>query len=176
MYDMTGSRALPFRGRESSFARRTAEGGRPHMIICGTAAGACPERRRGAGGATLELGGAAGREYDWGGRCHENNSVHLYCCIDAGVGTAECFGGTAGAGGETVGKCGGEVCGTACGAGTGREERAGVFGDVLVSERRRICAGDGRGGGSRHRIRFAIRRWRERQGSVPGSVFQEREA
>src|ERR1022692_3406609 len=158
MYGMTGHRALPFRCRESSFARRTAEGGRPHMILGATAAGACLERSRRDRGATLELGGAASGEYDWGGRCHEKKSVHLYCCIDAGVGTAECFGGTA------------------CGAGTGREERAGVFGDVLVSERRRICAGDGRGGGSRHRIRFAIRRWRERQGSVPGSVFQEREA
>src|ERR1035438_6331705 len=107
MYGMTGHRALPFRCRESSFARRTAEGGRPHMILGATAAGACLERSRRDRGATLELGGAASGEYDWGGRGHEKKSVHLYCCIDAGVGTAECFGGNAGAGGETVGKCGG---------------------------------------------------------------------
>src|SRR5579864_1374487 len=88
------------------------------------------------------------------GRCHEKKSDHLNCSIDIGVDVGSV--GTAGPGGE----CGDEV---RSGAGAGGEERAGLFGDVLVPKRRRVRAGDGGRGGKSNGIRLAIRRWRERQ-------------
>src|ERR1019366_1716764 len=47
-------------------------------------------------------------------------------------------------------KYGGEVCGTACGAGTGSTERSVVFPDALVAESRRIGQGDSPGVVARH--------------------------
>src|ERR1700728_346782 len=89
---------------------------------------------------------------------------------------AECFGGNRCPAAESVGKRGRQARRTGRAWRTGREEWGGGFGDVIVSERGGICAGDGGRGGACHGLRFAIRRWRTRPGSVSGSVFQEREA
>src|SRR5216683_98963 len=125
----------------------------------------------------------AGSRIDWSNRVdqerhHEGVARRLcpclYFCLCNRSGCPDLFIAGAVSGFTTGSKVHGTVFSrSASRTGQRRESGRGLFGDVHVSEGRRICAVDRRRGSSTDGICFAIWGWRERQGRVSRPVLQD---